>query len=440
MKRVLVLGAGMVSGPCVRHLLEDPDVEVTVADLDGARAKETAGGHERARAVRMDAAELTTAWVENADVVVSLLPASLNPAVAGVCVQARTDLIAPSTVAAPGGEDELDQKAREAGLLVLAEMGLDPGIDHMLAAETIDAVNARGGTVTGFYSWCGGLPAPEANTNPFDYKFSWYPEGALMASARPAVHLRDGKRISIDGRDLLNNYSLKYIDGAGWFEEYPNGDSTRYLEGYGIPDARTIYRATLRYPGWCETAAKLVEMGLTDDRVMDASVSTYRDLTAWLTGCPGGRDLEAHVADHLGLSPYSAVMKRIGWLGLLGERPVPAGVRTAGEAIRRLMAEMLVYDEGERDMVVMRHEFDVLYPDTGRREGLASTLVDYGVPGGDSAMARGTGLPPAIAARLVMDGKIDLVGLRLPVEREIYGPVLELLKASGYRLEGGRDA
>ncbi len=432
MKKVLILGAGLISGPCVGYLLERPDISVTVMDVDAHSVDRVATAHPRAQARVMDARQVTGEVIAAYDIVISLLPAILNPQLAGHCLSAHRPLIAPSVVVPDSDLPDLDQRCREAGIPILAEIGLDPGIDHMLAAKTVREARAAGGEVTGFYSWCGGFPAPEANTNPFGYKFSWYPLGALMASVRPAAYLKDSDRVVVDGRHLLEEYSLKHIEGVGWFEEYPNGDSIRYLDQYGIPEARSIYRATLRYTGWCETILKLLDLGMVDDREQDVDGLTYRDFVARQSGCPEGEDVVDHLSRYLGVPSYSAVMKRIQWLGLLDRIPLPAGRCSPGGLIRDLLMSRLSYQGEERDMVVMQHEFLVHHPETGQRKRLVELMVDHGIPGGDSAMARGTGLPPAIAALLVLDRKIDLDGVLLPVHPEIYEPILQELQRCGF--------
>jgi len=438
MKKILVLGAGLVAGPLVKYLLDQPDLSVVVADVDVARAEKLVASHPRGRVERLDIADRTAlaAAVGRADLVVSMVPYTFHPVVAAVAVDLGKHMVTASYVSP--AMRELDAQARERGVVLLNELGLDPGIDHMEAMRIIHDVHDAGGRVLSFISYCGGLPAPEANTNPFGYKFSWSPRGVLLASKNSARFLKDGRVVTIPAEDLFARPEVISIPGLGEFEGYPNRDSVSYKDIYGIPEAVSVKRGTLRYPGWCETLRKMVELGLLDDGPRDRTGSTFLGLMRELAQAAPGADVRSAVAARLGLAVSSAVISRMDWLGLFDEKGLPAEKGSSLDNLAALMIERLQYAKGERDMIILQHEF-LARGQTGRNERIVTTLIDYGVPGGDSSMSRTVGLPAAIASRLVLEGKIRLTGVQVPVHPEIYGPILDELGALGVRFEEKRQ-
>jgi Saccharopine dehydrogenase and related proteins len=430
MSRILVLGAGLVARPLVQYLLDQPDFQVTVASRTVEKARALIGDRPNGRALAFDIErepERLDDLVAQADLAVSMLPYIHHLQVAHACLRHRRHLVTTSYV-----KDEmraLDSAARQAGVLFLNEIGLDPGIDHMSAMRIIDRVHANGGRVVSFRSYCGGLPAPEANTNPFGYKFSWSPRGVLLAGRNDARYLEDGQVVEIPNRRLFATRHTVPVEGVGDLEAYPNRDSLPYIQLYGIPEARTMYRGTLRYPGWCETWQKFVELGLLDlTEREDLAGMTYRQLLAHLIGRPETSDLRRDLAVHLNIPADSPILDRFEWLGLFRDDPLPPE-RTILDVLAVRMQEKLQYAPGERDMVVLLHDFVAEYPD--RRERIRSWLVDFGIPYGDTAMARTVGLPAAIATRLILQGVIRLTGVHIPVLPEIYGPVLAELEERG---------
>ena len=437
MKKILILGAGLVAGPLVKYLLDQPDFSVVVADVEIARARKLVAGHPRGQAEFLDISDKAalTAAIGRADIVVSMVPYTFHPVVASLAIEQGKNMVTASYVSP--AMRELDARAREKGVLLLNELGLDPGIDHMEAMRVIHEVHDSGGQVLAFTSYCGGLPAPEANTNPFGYKFSWSPRGVLLASKTPARFLKDGQIISIPAADLFARPEIIPIPGLGAFEGYPNRDSVPYRETYGIPEARSVLRGTLRNPGWCATLKKMVELGLLDETPKDRAGGTFRSLMMELAQAVKGGDVRGSVAARLGLESGSEILSGLDWLGLFEERKLPAEKGSALDNLATLMIEKLAYAGRERDMIVLQHEF-LARTESGRSERIVSTLIDYGVPGGDSSMSRTVGLPAAIAARLVLEGRIRMTGVQVPVHPEIYGPVLEELGTLGVHFEEKR--
>ncbi len=429
MKRVLVLGAGLVSGPLVRYLLNVEGFRVTVASRTVEKAQRLIGGASNGAALPLDVADegALEALIADHDLSISLLPYVHHPLVARLCVEHRTQMVTTSYV-----KDEmrsLDGAAREAGVILLNEIGVDPGIDHMSAMRVIDRIAETGGRLVSFTSNTGGLPAPDANDNPFGYKFSWAPRGVILAGKNPARYLADGKTVEVPGPELFAHHWPCEVKGFGELEVYPNRDSLPYIDAYGIPTVRSMFRGTLRYPGWCDTLKAIVDLGLLDESERDdLGGLTFARLTARLIGSDGA-DLKADLARHLGIPVDGKPIRDLEWLGLLSDEPLPEGANAYLDVVAQRMLSKMQYAPGERDMLVMQHEFLIEQPD--RKERITSTMVDYGIPNGDSSMSRLVGLPAAIAARLILRGKIALPGVRTPVIPEIYEPVLAELATLG---------
>ena len=435
MKKVLVLGAGLVSRPLVRYLLEQAGCAVTVASRTVSKAEALIDGHAQGTALALDVQDEGEfdRLIGEAELAISLLPYTHHVTVAKLCIKHKIPMVTTSYVSE--AMQALDAEAREAGVLLLNELGVDPGIDHMAAMRIIHRVQKAGGTVTRFHSYCGGLPAPEANTNPYGYKFSWSPRGVLMAGRSAARYLESSVEIKIPGPELFANHWTLEVPGAGTLEAYPNRDSIPYIETYGLQGVTNMLRGTLRYAGWCETLKAVADLGLLEDETKKQYSGT--NLAAWLRGFLGGDasdDLHAATAARLGLDADHRVLENLSWLGLFTDAPLKVAGGTALDVLCAEMLDRMRYAEGERDMLVQHHEFDADYPD-GRKETITSTMVDYGIPHGDSSMARTVSLPAAIGARMILEGKIPVTGVHIPVLPEIYEPVLEALAGMEITLE-----
>jgi saccharopine dehydrogenase-like NADP-dependent oxidoreductase len=429
MNKVLVLGAGLVSGPLVRYLLGVKGFQVTVATRTVEKAEKLMGRAENGVACAIDVGDESAleALIAQNDLSISLLPYVYHPVVARLCVKHGKHMVTTSYV--KDAMRALDGEARKAGVILLNEIGVDPGIDHMSAMQVIDRIRDEGGTLVSFTSNTGGLPAPEANDNPMGYKFSWAPRGVVLAGKNPARYLKDGVVVDVPGPELFAHHWPCPIVGFGTLEVYPNRDSLPYMESYGIPTVTSMFRGTLRYPGWCDTLKKIVELGLLDETVRsELAGMTLAEVTGKL--CGGTRKAtRADLARRLGLSPDAKPVSDLEWLGFLSGEPLPAGANTYLDVLAQRMLEKMQYAPGERDLLVMQHEFVVDYDD--RTEKTTSTLVDYGIPNGDTSMSRLVGLPAAIAARRVLQGEIDLTGVHVPTVPAIYEPVLTELAALG---------
>lgn len=444
MSRVLVLGAGLVAAPLVDELLSRPGLELTVAALNVERARELVapglhGGHDghggRGVALDVEDREALGRLVAEADAVASLLPAPLHPRVAEACVEHGVSLVTTSYVS--DAMRALDGEARRKGVLLLNECGLDPGIDHMLAAEVIRRIESEGGTITSFVSHCGGLPAPDSAGNPLGYKLSWSPRGVLVAARSPVRFLRGGQVVEHPSPYLPGGPERIEIAGIGVLEGYPNRDSLPYRELYGLGAARDVFRGTLRYPGWCETMEALLRLGLLDLDEHVALGPSYCDLVDRNLP-PGPGTVRARVARFLEIAEEHPVLDRLGWLGFFSQQPLPDDSDTPLDVLAHVFGEKLGYEQGERDLVVLEHRFEAVVPGgrtagTGTRR-VVERLVAYGTAGDDSAMARTVGLPAALACGLLLDRATSATGVQIPIAPEIARPILAALAERGIEL------
>jgi saccharopine dehydrogenase-like NADP-dependent oxidoreductase len=436
-KNILVLGAGLVSKPGVTYLLNNKDLKVTVASRTVSKAEKLVEGFDNgfAKQVLVENVDALEELIKENDIIISLLPWVHHLKVADLCIKHNKDMATTSYVSE--GMKALDEKVKEKGLLFLNEIGVDPGIDHMSAMKIIDEVHDEGGRIVHFYSFCGGLPAPEDNDNPFGYKFSWSPKGVVLASRNPAKFLENGKIVDIVGKDLFLNKRVEDIEGLGTFEVYPNRDSMPYQGLYGLEESETVMRGTYRNLGWCDTFKKIVDLGLVDDSPKDnLKGKTYKQMMAGLVGASDSDDVMEKTAAKAGLARDSEVIKRLEWLGLFSGEMVPEHDNYLDILSDRLL-EKLFYKEGERDMLILRHKFVVENKDKSR-DMITSTMIDYGIPNGDSSMARTVSLPLAVGVKLMAQGKIKLTGVRIPKEKEVYTLVLKELEEMNIKMEDKR--
>ncbi|XP_008933862.1 PREDICTED: alpha-aminoadipic semialdehyde synthase, mitochondrial-like, partial [Merops nubicus] len=436
-KRVLLLGSGYVSGPVLEYLTRDSNVDITVASVMKEQLEQLTKKYSGVTSIHMDVVkheDKLSSLVKKHDLVISLLPYSVHPLVAKKCIDNKVNLVTASYLTP--AMKELQESVEAAGITVISEMGLDPGLDHMLAKECIDKAKEVGATVVSYTSFCGGLPAPEHSDNPLRYKFSWSPQGVLLNTVQSATYLKNGEMINIPaGGALLDSVTpMDFFPGLN-LEGFPNRDSTKYAEPYGIQTAHTLLRGTLRYKGYSKTMGGFVKLGLInpDPYPLLSSTSsplTWKELMCKLVGIKP--PAEYHVLKEAVFSKLEkdkSQLEAVEWLGLLGDEPVPAADSIVG-ALAKHMEMKLPFGTGERDMIVMRNEIGLRHP-SGHLEDKFIDLVVYGDNKGYSAMAKTVGYPTAIAAKMVLDGEIDAKGMVLPLTKNVYGPILERVRAEG---------
>jgi saccharopine dehydrogenase-like NADP-dependent oxidoreductase len=432
MNNVLILGAGLVVKPMVEFLLEN-NFTVKIATTTKEKADRMIKGHPNGSSIRWstEEADVLEKLVAENDLTVSFLPYKYHVMVAKACIKCGKPLITTSYVQPE--MQALDEEAKMAGVILLNEIGLDPGIDHMTAMKVIDHIHEKGGKVEKFYSLCGALPAPEAVDNPLKYKFSWSPKGVVLASRNSALYLKNGKRVFIEPVNLFKDRFSFMFPGVGELEVYPNRDSISYTEVYNIPEVSTMYRGTFRYKGWCETLDAMKALNMLDDTVIDYTGTDYAGFLAERAGL-NTTNLRKKVALKLGIPEESVAMESLQWLGFFSNEQMNCSKTSAFEITADRMVSKMLMTGNERDMVVMQHIFLAVYPD-GKKEVIKSSMLDFGSTETNTAIARTVALPSSIAVKMILEKKINLTGVYRPVVPEIYNPVLNELKTLGIEMK-----
>lgn len=435
MKKVLILGAGMVAGPPVKYLLNH-GYQVTIASRTKSKAGKHIEDHPNGIAKEFDitkaSEEELDQLVKECDLAVSLLPYIYHVQVAKSCVKYKKDMVTTSYMSPE--MRALDKDAREAGIVILNEIGVDPGIDHMSAKKVIDDVHDRGGEIISFKSYCGGLPAPDANTNPWGYKLSWSPRGVILAGRNAAKYKENEGIVEIPGEELFDHHFNYPVEGLeDDYEAYPNRDSLPYIDVYEIPETKTMFRGTLRNLGWCRTLKKIAETGYMDLEELELPSSfSYNKLTNQLLGVPLEADSKNEFLKKFNLDAEDDVVIRFEWMGLFSDDvEVPSTKISPLDALCHQWEKNLQYSPGERDMLIMVHEFEYELPEG--KEKHISTMVDLGIKDGPTSMSRTVGLPAAIAVRMILEGEITDKGVQIPVNKHIYEPILKELEELNIR-------
>lgn len=440
-KEVLVLGAGHVSGPLIEYLCRDPKVHVTIAsnlEQELNANKRYACTHDNLKTLVMDVShkhDALATLIRDSDLVVSLLPYTLHPQIAKMCISQRSNMLTASYLT--DEMKELHEGAKDAGITIVNEVGLDPGIDHLLAKQVIDQVASCGGRVTTFTSYCCGLPTPEFADNPLGYKFGWNPAGAFAITMNGA-RWKEDNQVFVAEPGRLMDYARdvdSFLKGFS-LEAFPNRDSLKYQGLYNLPDARTIIRGSIRYKGFSDTIKTLQLMGLLDQRPHPylqpdtGSAMTWRQLLAEKFGHPYDisiSNLKSLVYERTGKSEKR--LKALLDLGLFEDETV-VKCGSPFNTIRNKLIKKYSFGTGENDLIIMRIMFGIEWADRSMEER-ALSLVVYGQNEGFSAMASTVGYPAAIAGKMLLEGEIQNKGMVMPLQPEIYHPILARLKQEG---------
>lgn len=426
----------MSSSSLIKYLLDrtqEYNWKLTVGDKDVELAKSKVNNHENAEAIEFDISDDTRRreLISEHDVVVSMLPARMHPVVAEDCIAEKKHMVTASYVS-----DDLkamDAKARENGIALLNELGVDPGIDHMSAMKLVDEIKEKNGELVLFKSSTGGLIAPEFDTNPWNYKFTWNPRNVVVAGQGTSMFIRNGRYKYIPYHKLFSRVEKTKVLNYGEFEVYPNRDSLKYREIYGLQAIPTIFRGTLRRPGFCRAWDVFVQLGMTDDtyQMQDVENMTWRQfINSFLKYEPSKR-VEDKLCEYLDLSPDGEIIQKLSWLGIFEDKKVGMTQGTPAQILQKLLEEKWALQPGDRDMIAMQHKIE--YKLGNKQKRITSSMVTIGQEAPHTAMSITVGTPVAIAVKLLLTGKIDVTGVHVPTKPELYKPILDEMEEAGIK-------
>ena len=439
MKKIAVLGAGRSAGPLIEYLATHPDSSswtVSVYDQDAETlARKTASFRNvSVESGDLRSTELLDRIVSAHDVVVSMLPAFMHLPVAERCVRFGRHLVTASYISPE--MQALDAEVRAKGLVFVNECGVDPGIDHMSTMELLHRLRREGALVTSYESFCGGILAPESPANPWSYKFTWNPRNVVLAGAGGAVHfVQEGQFKHIPYHEVFRRTEFLDIPGYGRFEAYANRDSLKYQSAYGLEGIGTMYRGTLRRPGFCRAWDVLVKLGATDDSypLEHVDAMTHRDFLNTFLAYRPTDSVELKLMHYLNISQDSDVMERLEWLGLFADEPVGLSGGTPAQVLQQILMKKWTMTDADVDMLAMIHRIE--YTQNGQRHRLQSSLVAKGVSADVTAMSYTVGWPVAMATRLVALELIPERGVLMPNIPSLYEPILAELGGRGIRFD-----
>lgn len=438
MKTILVIGAGMSSSSLIRYLLTQStslNWKVRVVDQDIALVEKKLNGHPNGTALSFNALNSVERRpeIEQADLVISMLPARFHVEVAKDCIELKTNLITPSYISPE--MRALDAEAKAAGIVIMNEIGVDPGIDHMSAMKIIDSIHGKGGKIHSFKSFCGGLIAPESDNNPWNYKFTWNPRNVVVAGqGNAACFIEENQYKYIPYGQLFQRINTMSIPGYGEFEGYANRDSLSYRSVYGLETIPTIFRGTLRRPGYSKSWNTFIQLGMTEDgyQMENAAQLTPRAfLNAFL---PYHETLSVEEKFKSFIQNDTEIYHRFEWLGFFdGSTPIGLNQATPAQLLEKILVEKWKLAPQDKDMLVMFHEF--IYEVEGKKHQINSYMVNIGEDGIYTSMSNTVGLPAAICAKMILTNQLQVKGVQMPIAAEVYEPILSELETYGIAFE-----
>ncbi|MBT3174855.1 MAG: saccharopine dehydrogenase [Lentimicrobiaceae bacterium] len=438
MKNILILGAGLSTNILIDYLLKNSveyNWHVTIADINEDLAKQKLNGHSNGKALafNIEDDELTVKAIADNDIVISMLPAFMHKKIALKCIDMRKPMLTASY--ASDDIKELNDKAKKAGIPLYMELGLDPGIDHMSAMNVINKIKDDGNELTSFYSFTGGLVAPDSDNNPWNYKFTWNPRNVVMAGNGVSQFIKNGRYKYIPYHRLFDRAFNRKILGYGDFEVYANRDSLKYRSIYDLKDIPSMFRGTIRRPGFSKAWNVFVRLGMTEDNyTLESSENmTYRQFLNSFLRYEPNVPAEIKLQEYCSNAADPVVMEKLKWLGIFDERKIGLKNATPAQILQQLLEERWSMDPQDKDMIVMQHEFK--YLTDGVEKMIVSAMAVIGKNQTETAMAITVGLPLAIATKLLMLGKFNHTGVILPTEKQMYEPILDELSTFGITFE-----
>lgn len=437
-KKILVIGAGRTASNLIGYLQKQAEIQnwqITVADQSFELAKTRAGKNKFTKPLKFDAFnELQRdEEISVSDVVVSLLPESLHIHLVKDCLKYKVHLVTASYVS--DKMNSFHEQAQKRNIILLNEMGLDPGIDHMETMRLISEIKRKGGELTSLKSYGGGLVADESNNNPWGYKITWNPMNVVTAGMASARYYRDGQLKVVPYNRLFLDTEIVEIPGVGKFESYPNRDSIKYKRIYHVPKIPNVYRGSLRRIGYCKAWNALVKLGITDNRyvIPDSDTLTYNDFISIYLNKKNGNSTREELQEFLGEKPNSKVMQKIEWLELLSDKKIKLKNGTPAEILLENLKQKWEFKKNDKDMVILQTEAEYLVGK--KKEKMISSLVVFGEDSNNTAMAATVGLPLGIGVNLILNNKIKERGVVIPICPDIYRPALKELAEWGIKPE-----
>lgn len=436
MRNILIVGAGKSSSSLIAYLLEKSDAEelfITVGDVSIQSVQKHIKNHHNAKAILLDVfnEKQRKEAVKNTDIVISMLPARYHIEVARDCVEYGKHLVTASYVS-----DEmkaLDASTKSKGLVFMNEIGVDPGIDHMSAMQVIDRIRAKGGKMLLFESFTGGLVAPESDNNLWNYKFTWNPRNVVVAGQGGAAEfIQEGKFKYIPYHRLFRRTEFLDVEGHGRFEAYANRNSLKYREVYGLEDALTLYRGTIRRVGFSRAWNMFVQLGMTDDsyRIQNSKDMSYREFVNLFLPYSPTDMIELKLRHNLKIDQDDLMWDKLVELDLFNaNKTIGIENATPAECLQKILTDKWTLAPDDKDMIVMYHKFG--YEINGEKKQIDSSMVIKGDDQTYTAMAKTVGLPVAIATLKILNGEITTPGVQLPINKEVYEPILKELEDHG---------
>jgi saccharopine dehydrogenase-like NADP-dependent oxidoreductase len=432
MKNILLIGAGLSSSTLIKYLLdhsEQYDWKLRIGDVSKETAEKKINSHKNGTAFIFDINNESQRddEVKKSDIVISMLPAKMHTLVAKCCIKYKKDMVTASYVSdeMKSLKDEIDQS----GIVILNEVGLDPGIDHMSAMQVIDRLKNQGAKMTSFRSYTGGLVAPQSDNNPWNYKFTWNPRNVVVAGQGAAAqYILNGEYKYLPYHRLFTETTQTEISGYGKFEGYPNRDSLKYRGIYTLDDIPTMIRGTFRRSGYCEGWNIFVQLGITEDTypIENSENMSYREFIDSFLPFDTKLTVEEKFMKLFNLNKDSQLFKKFNWLGIFENTCVGLKKATPAQVLQKLLEEKWKLEPHDIDMIVMQHLFE--FELNGKKKEIASSLVVEGVDNIHTAMSITVGVPAAIAVKMILTGQIKEKGIQIPVKKSIYEPILSELK------------
>lgn len=436
MRAVLIIGAGRSASSLIQYLLNksvEEDLHLIIGDLSLESAQNKTNNHPNATAISLDIFDQNQrkAAIQKADIVISMLPAHLHIEVARDCIVYKKNMVTASYIS--DAMQGLDVLAKENNLIFMNEIGLDPGIDHMSAMKVINEIKAKGGKMLLFESFCGGLVAPESDTNLWNYKFTWAPRNVVLAGQGGAAKfIQEGTYKYIPYCNLFRRTEFLEVEGYGKFEAYSNRDSLKYLDVYGLNDVLTLYRGTIRRVGFSKAWNMFVQLGMTDDSYVmeDSENMSYRQFVNSFLPYHPTDSVEIKMRLILKIDQDDIMWDKLLELDLFNpNKKVGLKNATPAQILEKILTDSWTLQPKDKDMIVMYHKFG--YELNGQKQQIDSKMVCIGEDQTYTAMAKTVGLPVAIATLLILNGKIKTPGVQLPIREEVYLPILKELEEYG---------